>query len=128
MSYKVVYTNNLTLLEPFEEKEVKTSIDYAGQVLNLVAPVVKCKHLSKNFHIREGRKERDFRNDTRIKVHNEIDEPTVLGEVFLIAYAAEADEAINTKIKRKVEGNNTIKQKVILQRNYSNRTRDLSIT
>ena len=96
--------------------------------MNLVVPVVKRKHLSKNFHIREERKERDFRNDTRIKVHNGIDEPTVLGEVFLIAYAAEADETINKKVKRKVEGNNAIKQKVILQRSYSNQTRDLSIT
>ena len=97
MFYKGVYTNNLTVLEPFEEKEVNTSMDYAGQVLNLVAPVVKCKHLSKNFHIREGRIERDFRNGTKIKVHNETDEPIVLGKGSLIAYAVKADEAIITE-------------------------------
>ena len=96
MFYKGIYTNNLTVLGPFEEKEIKTSMNYAGQVLNLVAPVVKCKHLSKNFHIREGRIERDFRNGTKIKVHNETDEPIVLGKGSLIAYAVKAEEAIIT--------------------------------
>ena len=72
MFYKGIYTNNLTVLGPFEEKEVKTSMDYAGQVLNLVDPVVKCKHLSKNSHIRKGRVEQ------------------------LIAYAVKAEEAIIT--------------------------------
>ena len=59
MFYNGVYTNNLTVLGLFEEKEVKTSMDYAGQVLNLVTPVVNCEHWRKNFHIQEGHIEHD---------------------------------------------------------------------
>ena len=39
----------------------------------------------------------DFRKDTKIKVHNETNEPIVLGKGSLIAYAAKADEAIITE-------------------------------
>ena len=114
MFYNGVYTNNLTVLGLFEEKEVKTSMDYAGQVLNLATPVVNCEHLHKNFHIQEGRIERDPRNGTKIRVHNETDEPIVLGKGSLIAYTVKTEEAIITKIKRNVERNIATKQEVIL--------------
>ena len=43
MFRKEIHTNNPTVavIEPFKEKEVKTSMDYTRQVLNLVKPVVK---------------------------------------------------------------------------------------
>ena len=114
MFYNEVYTNNLTVLGLFEEKEVKTSMSYTGQVLNLVTPVVNCEHWRKNFHIQEGRIERDPRNGTKIRVHNETDEPIVLGKGSLIAYTVKTEEAIITKMKRNMERNIATKQEVIL--------------
>ena len=94
--YKGVYASNLTILEPFEEKEVHTDMDYAGQVMNLNDSNTRCYQLSKNYEMINGAIEKNFQAENVLKIRNDTGDNLTIEKDSLVAYAIQAEEAMIT--------------------------------